>query len=683
MLSFDPVNFDYVLRHVIIQKYHQYHRNKAQNMVKQQKTKSVGVSVFARFRPCTTQKHIKNNTKYNFAILDGKTVQLQSKSKDLYHFDLSFKDNTTQQELFNHVGAPIVSDLMAGYNGTVFAYGQTGSGKTHSLFGDMAHSESDERGIIPRACAQIFDHIENAKDIDECIIKCSFIEIYLERLQDLLNPNGENLKIRQKKNKSIWIERVHEEYVSSFDDIYNLMQIGFRNRVVATTKMNKSSSRSHAVLMLKIKQTMVDGTIKLSKISFADLAGSEKVKKSGATGGTLEQAKAINLSLSALGNVIFALTATKKRHVPYRDSKLTHLLKDSLGGNTKTSLIVTCSSDEYNFSETVSTLKFATRAKKMKNTVSVNQQLSTKELQTLVEIYKKKLGEANETIAKLNAIVNKMRKSSNKFEFFGAEIDEILKEVRVSNGDDEHKEEDDDEVNEDVVEIVDNLKTRISAGDERIDALNETIRELRTSTFSQSEQIKTVQDEKAILVQRLSVLDPNEIALIVDDEEEEKVHDVDNEQKMSEYVQMIDGLKIENDQINNDREILLMWNEEMRAKLDNIAQNPKVKLWKQNTNKPQIEKTKLVKPIRKSVLNWDRRQIMYSQHDIFHEDESKDEEIRNLKELLKEMTEKCEKMKDAKECSQCKQKETAKMKEREEKQYAYKRLFKCVKLQMK
>eukprot|EP01084_Bolivina_argentea_P156072 271978_1 len=182
--------------------------------------KQVGVGVFARFRPCDIHKHILQSPHHNIEIINGKSVSLNNQhsltSNHLFHLDMIFKDTTTQEEMFKHVGYPIIKDLLYGYNGTIFAYGQTGSGKTHSLFGDMTNPNSTQRGIIPRACEMILNHIENTNDIDEAIIKCSFIEIYKEKLQDLLIPNvhiNGKLKIRENVNKSIYIENVHHEYV--------------------------------------------------------------------------------------------------------------------------------------------------------------------------------------------------------------------------------------------------------------------------------------------------------------------------------------------------------------------------------------------------------------------------------------------------------------------------------------
>ena len=497
--------------------------------------KQVGVSVFARFRPCQGEKHIKQGEKITFEICDGKSINLshyksRSDKKDgverggLFHFDLALKDTTTQNEMFQNVGQAIVNDVLHGFNGTVFAYGQTGSGKTHSLFGDMTDPESKQRGIIPRACQQIFEHIQREEDIEEVTVKCSFIEIYLNKLKDLLNPKGGKLKIREKLDKTIFVQGVHEEYITSFQDLYDLLQIGFRNRMVAATKMNKASSRSHALLTLVIKQTMIDGTFKTSKLNFSDLAGSEKFKKSGATGDVLEQAIATNSSLSALGNVIHALTDSKIKHVPYRNSKLTHLLKDSLGGNSKTTLIVTCSSDAYNVYETITSLQFAARAKKIKNKITVNQKSSNVDLALLNDVYQKQLISANKTILKLNEFVNVMKKNSNSDQAINDQIDLYLKELMKSDTSNDNNSKKNttmvrrvsqavvqlDKVFEPKTEadlqrdsslvkaedelmvVVDNLKKTITAKDNQIDALNGELNALKKNGYSQKEQIQTV-----------------------------------------------------------------------------------------------------------------------------------------------------------------------------------------------
>jgi kinesin family protein 5 len=212
------------------------------------------------------------------------------------------------------------------------------------------------------------------------------LEIYKETLYDLINPNtkSSDLKIKEHPQKGIYVQNLTEEYITSREDFLNLIEEADRYRVVFETLLNKVSSRSHLLFLIDITQKYPNGVEKRGILNLVDLAGSEKISKSGAVGETLEEAKKINLSLLNLGNVINALTSHNE-HVPYRDSKLTRILQDSLGGNYKTTLIVTCSPHSGNVEETLSTLKFAQRAKKIKNKVKVNIKRSNEELEMLLQ----------------------------------------------------------------------------------------------------------------------------------------------------------------------------------------------------------------------------------------------------------------------------------------------------------
>lgn len=368
----------------------------------------VAIRVFGRFKPCQRGRvhDIQVSKEHKFKILEQRSVSIRARGQShLFHLDKIFTKQTTQQEMFENVGKQIIEDALSGYNGTIFAYGQTGSGKTHTLFGEMADPKSIRRGIIPRACEYLFGDIRTARDVSNTKIQCSLIEIYQNQLFDLLNANGDKLAIRQRVDNSIYVQGVSEVVVKSMDDVFELLAIGSQNRKVAETRLNHVSSRSHAILTLQVQQTLKSGEMVLSKLNFVDLAGSERVKVSGAVGDRLNEASAINKSLSALGNVIKALT-TNKEHIPYRDSKLTYLLQDALGGNSKTSLVVTCSSDKDKASATVDSLRFAKRAKQMTNNVKVNIQITRKKLMKINEQYKKKLQKADDIIAKLTKMCN-------------------------------------------------------------------------------------------------------------------------------------------------------------------------------------------------------------------------------------------------------------------------------------
>jgi kinesin family protein 5 len=303
-----------------------------------------------------------------------------------YQFDRVFySPATTQKEVYDLAARDTIEDVLSGYNGTIFAYGQTGAGKSFSMSGsDVTHPE--HKGIIPRSCDHIFQHIAQDLAGTEYTLKCSFLEIYKENIHDLLDPEaGSNLKVRETPSRGVWVQGLSEHFVTSVEDIIDLLQTGEKYRAVSATRMNAVSSRSHSLFILTLIQRNPDGSTKEGKLNLADLAGSEKVGKTGASGDTLEEAKKINQSLSALGNCINALTKAKRGHVPYRDSKLTHILRESLGGNSKTTLLIACSPHVFNVEETISTLKFGQRAKTIKNNVHVNQQRSVKELEAIID----------------------------------------------------------------------------------------------------------------------------------------------------------------------------------------------------------------------------------------------------------------------------------------------------------
>lgn len=275
---------------------------------------------------------------------------------------------------------------MAGYNATIFAYGQTSSGKTYTMEG-ASIDDPELRGIIPRTATEIFNNVMAADENIEFIVKVSYIEIYMERIRDLLDPykSKVNLQVREDHQRGIFVEGMTEVCVTSDEELLSTMRDGAANRAVAATGMNEGSSRSHSVFMVTLYQrNLVNQATKAGKLYLVDLAGSEMVRKTGASGRQLEEAKTINKSLSALGMVINALTDPNSSHVPYRDSKLTRVLQESLGGNSRTNLIINVSPSSYNTSETLSTLRFGNRAKSIKNKAVVNEERSVEEYKILL-----------------------------------------------------------------------------------------------------------------------------------------------------------------------------------------------------------------------------------------------------------------------------------------------------------
>lgn len=320
-----------------------------------------------------------------------------------YTLDRIFDINTKQEDIYNEVARPVTEDILRGFNGTIFTYGQSGSGKTFTMYGTDLY-DPDLKGVIPRTIDHIFQAI-NAPENKEIKfeIKFSMLEIYKEGLYDLLNPETKtaDLKIKDHPKKGIYVTNLTEKYISSQEEILEFVENAEDYRVVSATGLNKNSSRSHLLFQMQIRQELPDGVEKKGILNLIDLAGSEKVSKTHAQGDTLEEAKKINLSLSTLGNVISALSSGNSDFVPYRDSKLTRILQDSLGGNYKTTLVVTCSPHIYNCEETIGTLKFAQRAKKVKNKVKCNIKRSVEQLESLIELLTKQLELANSEIIRL------------------------------------------------------------------------------------------------------------------------------------------------------------------------------------------------------------------------------------------------------------------------------------------
>lgn len=296
-----------------------------------------------------------------------------------FNFDHIFDFDTTQKEVYDHCGEPAVRSIFEGYNASILAYGQTGSGKTHTTTGII--QDPEDRGLGPRIITGLFEGIAAASEAIEFSVKFSYCEIYMERITDLLDPMKTNLKIREEKGLGMLVTGLTERYVSDEDELMGLMLLGNENRHTSSTVFSDVSSRSHAIMLMTVGQNnSEDGTIRAGKLHLVDLAGAEMAGRAHVTGKRLNEAKLINKSLTTLGIVVRALAEGESRHIPYRDSKLTRLLQDALGGNSRTTMLITCSPDPECLEETANTFRFAAKAKQVRTLPKENRETTIAEL---------------------------------------------------------------------------------------------------------------------------------------------------------------------------------------------------------------------------------------------------------------------------------------------------------------
>lgn len=342
------------------------------------------VSVAVRCRPISQKEKSAGHTQVVEMWPDQGTVIIRNPKQDhkdpvkTFTFDAVYDWNSKQHELYDEMVRPLVESVLSGFNATIFAYGQTGTGKTYTMEGcKTANNEGlDERGIIPKSFEQIFTHISRTTD-KQHLVRTSYLEIYQEDIRDLLDKDPKKrYELRESKDIGVYVKGLQSFVCKSVKEIEHVMNVGNRNRTIGATDMNEHSSRSHAIFMITVEMSDLNGPksqVRVGKLNLVDLAGSERQAKTGATGDRLREASKINLSLSALGNVICALVDEKCPYIPYRDSKLTRLLQDSLGGNSKTLMVANIGPASYNYDESLTTLRYANRAKNIQNQPRINE----------------------------------------------------------------------------------------------------------------------------------------------------------------------------------------------------------------------------------------------------------------------------------------------------------------------
>ncbi|KAK3101800.1 hypothetical protein FSP39_006442, partial [Pinctada imbricata] len=343
--------------------------------------KSECVKVVVRCRPID-EKEIKAGHE-RIVDMDSKRGLIEvhnpknrsSEPPKSFTFDAVYDWNSKQRDLYDETFRDLVQSVIEGFNGTIFAYGQTGTGKTYTMQG--VKNDPELRGVIPNSFEHIFTHISRSQN-QQYLIRASYLEIYQEEIRDLLSKDHtRRLELKERPDTGVYVKDLSSFVTKSVKEIEHVMNVGNQNRAVGSTNMNEHSSRSHAIFIITIEcsEEGDDGEnhIRVGRLNLVDLAGSERQSKTGATGERLKEATKINLSLSALCNVISALVDGKSTHIPYRDAKLTRLLQDSLGGNAKTVMVANIGPASYNYDESLSTLRYANRAKNIKNKPKINE----------------------------------------------------------------------------------------------------------------------------------------------------------------------------------------------------------------------------------------------------------------------------------------------------------------------
>ncbi|XP_051170782.1 kinesin-like protein KIF3B isoform X2 [Leptopilina boulardi] len=405
------------------------------------------VQVVVRCRPMDEKESNRGFSRVVDVVPSRGVVEIRNPREDpsrdnvkVFTFDAVYDGQSSQQDLYEETVRPLVSSVLDGFNGTIFAYGQTGTGKTYTMEGSKL--EIKKRGIIPRSFEHIFSHISRSENM-QYLVRASYLEIYQEEIRDLLHADQSlRFELKERPDTGIFVKDLSSAVCKSAAEIQYLMNTGNQNRTIGATNMNEHSSRSHAIFMITIEMGSLadNGGIRVGRLNLVDLAGSERQSKTGSSGERLKEASKINLSLSALGNVISALVDGKTTHVPYRDSKLTRLLQDSLGGNSKTIMVANIGPASYNYDETLTTLRYANRAKNIKNKPRINEDAKD----ALLRQYQEEISRLKEKLAQKGTVVQRKKKKISRKK----REDVIDSESETEDSRDDNKEADKKQISE-------------------------------------------------------------------------------------------------------------------------------------------------------------------------------------------------------------------------------------------
>lgn len=446
--------------------------------------------------------------RYSQSAIDGLGVGRPTVSQqNNFFFDTVFGPSSTQDDIFAECVEGIVDSVLNGYNGSVIASGQTGSGKTYTIEGLTGSA----KGIIPRATEHIFQYIESCPSkTDRFLVRTSFLEIYNERISDLMDSSRDNLRVREDGVGGVFVEGLSERVVRNTDEIIALLNEGSQLRSTAVTRMNKESSRSHAVFTIVVEHAEYDdsgaSTVTIGKLRMVDLAGSERLDTE-AQIRQQEETKNINVSLHTFSKVVSALTTPSVKYIPYRDSKLTRLLQDCLGGNCKTVLVATLAPLSSCYTESFNTLNFAKRAKTIQNTAYVNKDMSQK---ALLSAYEKEIRQLKRQLDERSLVVGQEELEKLERERIEAqkEKDAVLSQLKVQQ-----------KITSEAHAERDHLLSKISNLEETLLSGHQSKHVSETDEFKKAleiEQSKIREQTESELAKKLKELDEEKRRLLVE-----------------------------------------------------------------------------------------------------------------------------------------------------------------------